>query len=78
MIVAILYSDGTQECQRVESLLQSLEQKYIRYELDRDFTPKQFEAEFGYGASYPQVAIGTQHVGTLKDTLNYYKGKGLL
>ena len=77
-MIAILYSDGTQECQRIESLLQSLEQKYIRYELNIDFTPRQFEAEFGYGASYPQVAIGTKHIGSLKETLNYYNEQGLL
>ena len=77
-MIAILYSDGTQECQRVEDLLQSLDQKYIEYRLDRDFTPKQFESEFGYGASYPQIAVGTKHIGSLKETLNYYKDQGLL
>ena len=77
-MIAILYSDGTQECQRVEALLQSLDQKYIEYILDRDFTPKQFESVFGYGASYPQIAIGTKHIGSLKETLNYYKDQGLL
>ncbi len=77
-MIAILYSDGTQECQRVEALFQSLDQKYIEYRLDRDFTPREFELEFGYGASYPQIAIGTKHIGSLKETLHYYKEKNLL
>ncbi len=77
-MIAILYSDGTQECQRVEALFQTLDQKYIEYKINRDFTLKQFIEEFGVEAEFPQVAIGINHVGGLKDTLKYYKNKGLL
>ena len=77
-MIAILYSDDTQECQRVEALFQSLDQKYIEYRLGRDFTMKQFTEEFGSEAPFPQVAIDVKHVGGLKETLNYYKDKGLL
>lgn len=77
-MIAILYSDDTQECQRVEALFQSLDQKYIEYRLGRDFTMKQFIEEFGAEAPFPQVAIGVKHIGTLKETLQYYKEKGLL
>ena len=77
-MIAILYSDGTQECQRVEALFQSLDQKYIEYKLNRDFTIKQFIEEFGVESPFPQIAIGIRHIGGLKETLNYYKNKGLL
>ena len=77
-MIAILYSDGTQECQRVEALFQTLDQEYIEYKIDRDFTLKQFIEEFGVEAEFPQVSIGINHVGGLKDTLKYYQNKGLL
>jgi len=77
-MIAILYSDGTMECQRIISLFQSLDQKFIEYRLDRDFTMTQFIDEFGEGTSFPQVAIGINHVGSLKDVLNYYKERNLL
>ena len=77
-MIAIVYSDGTQECQRVEALFQSLDQKYIEYRLSRDFTMKQFIEEFGAEAPFPQVAIDVNHIGSLKETLNYYKDQGLL
>ena len=42
-----------------------------------DFTHKQFKAEFGEEAEYPQVAIGLDHRGTLKETLKYMSDKGM-
>ena len=32
---------------------------------------RQFRAEFGSEAEYPQVAIGLNHRGNLKETLKY-------
>jgi hypothetical protein len=34
-------------------------------------------SEFGEGAEYPQVAIGLDHRGTLKETLKYMSDKGM-
>ena len=78
MRLAIIYSKGSQECQRMLALLQSLDEPFIEYILDRDFSQKQFDAEFGKSASYPQIAIGTEHVGTLKDALHYYQERNML
>ena len=78
MTLAIVYSDKSQECDRAVSLLQSLEHRYVEYVLGRDFTPEQFTAEFGEGASYPQVAVGTKHIGTLKETLQHFNYIGEL
>jgi len=82
-MLAIIYSNRSQECQRAVALLESLEQKFIQYELNRDFSIKQFYEEFGTEAEFPQVTIyeyyvGIAHVGGLKETLNYYKNKNLL
>lgn len=78
MPLAIIYSDKSQECQRAVALFQSMEEKFIEYLLDRDFTQEQFIAEFGKDAIYPQVAIGYNHIGSLKETLNYYKRENKL
>ena len=77
-MLAIIYSNRSQECQRAVALFESLEQKFIQYELNRDFTIKQFYEEFGTEAEFPQVAIGIKHICGLKETLHYYKDKGLL
>ena len=77
-MLAILYSNGSQECDRLLSLFDNLEQKFIEYKLDRDFTMKEFVSEFGDEATFPQVAIGFNHIGGLKETLQYYQQRDLL
>ena len=68
---AIIYSNGSQECERAESLLASVKEEVKVYKLNKDFTEKQFCAEFGDGAEYPQISIGLDHRGSLKETLQY-------
>ena len=68
---AIIYSNGSQECERAESLLTSVKEEVKVYKLNKDFTEKQFCAEFGAEAEYPQISIGLDHRGSLKETLHY-------
>ena len=76
---AIIYSDRNIECGRAEQLLKSVNfDSLVTYYLDDDFNNTQFQAEFGCDASYPQITIGTEHVGGLKDTLHYLTNKGLI
>jgi glutaredoxin len=76
---AILYSkNNCQECDRARMLLESLDISYLEYKHQQDFTDKQFVAEFGSEASYPQVAIDYQHLGGLKETLQYLKERNLI
>jgi|TARA_R110002020_G_scaffold37269_4_gene112681 glutaredoxin len=67
---AVIYSNKSQECERVESFLKSIDVSYQTYYLDKDFTDNQFYSEFGK-AQYPQVAIGIKHIGGLKEVLNW-------
>ena len=78
MNLAIIYSDGSQECERAVSLMQSLEHRFVEYKLNRDFTQAEFDAEFGNMATYPQVAVGLKHIGSLKETLQYFNYNGKL
>ena len=76
--LCVVYSNGSQECDRAKSLLESLGGEFLEYRLNNHFTQRSFESEFGPGAPYPQIAIGAKHIGDLKDTLHYCSEKGLL
>ena len=66
---AVLYSNGSQECERADQFLQSQDFDFQTYQLTHLFTQRAFENEFGEGASYPQISIGSKHIGSLKETL---------
>ena len=73
----VIYSNGSQECERLAMLLRSLGGEFLEYKLGQHFTQRAFETEFGESAEYPQINIGFKHVGGLKETLQYLKGQGL-
>jgi len=73
----VIYSNGSQECERMTMLLKSLEGEFLEYKLNQHFTQKGFESEFGKDAEYPQINIGYRHVGSMKETLQYMKDQGL-
>ena len=50
---AVVYTNGSQECERVVQLLQSLGGEFLQYKLGQHFTQRSFEAEFGPEATYP-------------------------
>ena len=75
---AVIYSDGSQECERAAQLLRSLKGEFLEYRLDQHFTQRAFEEEFGPEAKYPQIALGSQHVGHLKELLQLDVKKGLI
>ena len=77
MTTAVIYSNGSQECERIAQLLKSIGGEFLEYKLDKHFNQKAFEQEFGEEATYPQVAIGTKHVGSMKETLQYMNSRGM-
>jgi glutaredoxin len=76
-MTAVIYSNGSQECDRMASLLRSLGGEFLEYRLDKHFTQKSFEQEFGEEATYPQVSIGYTHIGSMKETLQYMSDRGM-
>ncbi len=78
MIQSLIYSNGNQECERAKMLLQSFNEDIKEYVLGKDFTIRQFTDEFGNDAEFPQISIGLNHRGTLKETLQYLKQRGTL
>lgn len=74
---AVIYTNGSQECERIASLLKSLGGEFLEYKLNEHFTQRGFESEFGKGAEYPQINIGYKHIGGLKETLQFMKNRGM-
>ena len=77
MTTAVIYSNGSQECERIAQLLKSIGGEFLEYKHDKHFNQKAFEQEFGDDATYPQVAIGTKHIGSMKETLQYMNNHGM-
>ena len=74
---AVIYSNRSQECERMSSLLKSLDGEFHEYVLGEDFDEKSFYSEFGTEATYPQVSIGFNHIGSMKETLQYMNENGI-
>ena len=74
---SVIYSNKSQECERAIMLLSNVKEDFHEYVLDQDFTDKQFQAEFGSEAQYPQIAIGLKHRGNLKETLQFMKDNNM-
>ena len=75
-MTAVIYSNGSQECERMALLLKSLGGEFLEYKLGYHFTQRGFEAEFGENAEYPQINIGFRHIGNMKETLQHLKAEG--
>ena len=74
---ALVYSNGSQESERAKMVLEACGQNVREFILGADFSDRQFRAEFGKDAEYPQIAIGLNHRGTLKETLKYMSDSGM-
>jgi glutaredoxin len=74
---AVIYTNGNQECERMTSLLKELNIEILEYQLNQHFSQRAFESEFGEEATYPQVALGYTHIGSMKETLQFMKDRGL-
>ena len=77
LMQALVYGDGSQESERAKMVLEACGQDVKEFILGADFSDRQFRAEFGSEAEYPQVAIGLDHRGSLKETLKYMSDKGM-
>lgn len=75
---AVIYSNGSQECERISMLIKNLGGEFHEYLVDVDFSERQFEMEFGKDADYPQVSIGNRHIGSIKETLQFLKNQKLI
>ena len=77
MSTAVIYSNGSQECERMASLLKNLGGEFLEYQLGKHFSEKSFYDEFGEEATFPQIALGNQHIGSMKETLQFMSDRGM-
>ena len=77
MIQALVYGNSGQESERAVMVLEACGQDVRQFLLGVDFSDRQFRAEFGEEAEYPQISIGLDHRGNLKETLKYMSEKGM-
>ena len=76
---AVLYSkENCQECERARMLLQSQNISYLEYKYGKDFDRRAFVGEFGEEANFPQIAIDYEHIGNLKETLQFLKERNII
>lgn len=76
---AVVYTkENCQWCDRVKQLFHAVEIDYLEYKYNKDFNKSQFYDEFGEGATFPQVSIGSKHIGGCKETLQYLQQEEML
>ncbi len=76
---AVVYTkENCQWCDRVKQLFNAVEIDYLEYKYNKDFNKSQFYDEFGEGATFPQVSIGSKHIGGCKETLQYLQQEEIL
>ena len=76
---AVVYTkENCQWCDRVKQLFKAVNLDYIEYKYDKDFTKQEFQMEFGGDATFPQVSIGSKHIGGCKETLQYLQQEEML
>ena len=77
MIFTIYSKPGCSYCQKFKAVCELSNLEHVVYELDTDFTSKQFYETFGEGATFPQVQLDTSgerlHLGGCKDSITYMK-----
>ena len=62
---------GCPHCEKVISVLQLADQRYVEYKLDKDFTKEAFVGQFGEGSTFPQVSVDATTIGGCTETVKY-------
>ena len=69
---------GCPYCDKVVSVLQLAELKYVQYELDRDFTREAFYGQFGDHSTFPQVVCDVTNIGGCNETVKNLQERKLV
>jgi glutaredoxin len=72
MKFTIYSKDGCPYCVKVQQVLTLAKLDHIVYKMGKDFSREEFIAEFGKGATFPQVILNDETVlGGCSDTVKY-------
>jgi glutaredoxin len=76
--LAIYTRDNCEYCRKLKVILDSFAVKYIKFNLDQDFSRKEFYLMFGEGSTFPQVTLNNQKIGGCTETIEYLTSIGCL
>ena len=70
----VIYSkDGCTYCDKVKKILELTSSTFVVYNLGEDFTKEEFIAEFGEGATFPQVSCDGKKIGGSVETVKFLR-----
>ena len=70
----VIYSkDGCTYCDKVKKVLELTSSTFVVYNLGEDFTKEEFIAEFGEGATFPQVSCDGKKLGGSVETVKFLR-----
>jgi len=78
MNFAVYSKDSCPYCSKVKQVLELTGSNFVVYTLGEDFTREEFYAEFGDGATFPQVLLNDEYVGGCTETVSILKEQGLV
>ena len=64
---------GCDYCERIKTVLRLTGSTYVVYNLGVDFTREEFIAEFGEGATFPQVSCDGKKLGGSVETVKFLR-----
>ena len=71
MNFTVYSKDGCTHCEKVISVLQLAQLRYVEYKLDKDFTKEAFIGQFGEESTFPQVSVDATTIGGCNETVKY-------
>ena len=69
MNFTVYSKEGCDYCERIKTVLRLTGSTYVVYNLGEDFTKEEFIAEFGEGATFPQVSCDGKKLGGSVETV---------
>jgi len=73
MNFTVYSKNGCNYCYKVKQVLELTGSNFVVYNLDEHFTRDEFYAEFGKGATFPQVICNDKKLGGSVDTIKFLK-----
>jgi len=73
MNFTVYSKDDCPYCHKIKTVLELTNNKFVVYNLNKDFTKEEFYAEFGEGSTFPQVVCDDQKLGGCTDTVKFLK-----
>ena len=73
MNFTVYSKEGCDYCERIKTVLRLTGSTYVVYNLGEDFTKEEFIAEFGEGATFPQVSCDGKKIGGSVESVKFLR-----